>query len=507
MDELVLKRINNAIKQFDHRPINTKYLTTFIFPKDPLVTQKNVEKYLLSKEFVKISDNYMFYFEDLIEYCEKNEINNINKFKSNIFIDFGVSNITLTDDDLSLILNNKRIQRRTFPFTYPVEEDLDNKIVVKTLSRTYVIRNRGELIKFGLANTYISFDLLKEYCMLFPKESQFEIRYLLDDRDIKLTSDKLYFESHTAKKLDRVAETIKKISYDFECEDLNIKDSRINRYANTGMFLNKLGCFNVSDIKIFFIQLAIDNKIVFDKKDFLSRYGYIIYEKMHYLKIIADKSSKIIVKPIAWLIVDQINKDKYYLGKNLQGILNYYRDEYFFNRFSKQIKELLLENEEINTLSSFLKMVNASKKFSVQDIMDYCIKNNIQDQFISIFLGDRPSNGIKPLKNKTDVCFNCSLLNKCIGENVKNKNDIYISDILLKYRNVYSKRCLNEIRKSGEINMLEGKSVYLKFLVSYNMVVKIKPLLIQLKLLGKTPILYKNSGKYCPRKDIWRTSI
>ena len=70
------------------------------------------------------------------------------------------------------------------------EGDSGDYIFVKTAEEEYKIKNNEDLINFGLKNTCISFDLLEQYCKLFNR-SQFEIRFFLNDRDIKLTSTKL----------------------------------------------------------------------------------------------------------------------------------------------------------------------------------------------------------------------------------------------------------------------------------------------------------------------------
>ena len=77
-------------------------------------------------------------------------------------------------------------------FKYKKVEDNNNCIYIKTNKKGYEIKNREDLINFGLKHACISFDLLKQYCRLFH-EPQFEIRFLLNDRDIKLTSDKINF--------------------------------------------------------------------------------------------------------------------------------------------------------------------------------------------------------------------------------------------------------------------------------------------------------------------------
>ncbi|MGB4313304.1 MAG: hypothetical protein WBJ17_10300, partial [Natronincolaceae bacterium] len=64
---------------------------------------------------------------------------------------------------------------------YKEEKGHDDHIFVRMAKKEYKIRNKKDLINFGLKNTYISFDLLEQYCKLFNR-SQFEVRFFLDDR-------------------------------------------------------------------------------------------------------------------------------------------------------------------------------------------------------------------------------------------------------------------------------------------------------------------------------------
>lgn len=397
-------------------------------------------------------------------------------------------------------------------FEYKKVEDNNNCIYIKTNKREYEIKNREDLINFGLKHAYISFDLLKQYCRLFH-EPQFEIRFLLNDRDIKLTSDKINFIVCKASGLDKVAEDKGETDEDGLIKrDIEKKGKRAleNNNIYRIVSMSNVSFFRPGDIKNLIIKLCFESKCIFNRDSFIDKYGYADYKKMVYFKIITKKASGIIINPLIFKLINKINDDIEHKGvkhENIKHINDYYNVKTFYIKYGDYVKQLLLENEDVNILIGLIWEANLLGNYSIQEIMRHCIKYNYEELFIKVFIGNKPTNGIKPLKDFSDICFSCNNLGSCIGQDVRGMSDKYISKLLLEYRNRYSKECLNNVVKTKNLVPLLNKTIFAKFLLSYTTVVSIKSLLIHLGIIKKDHILHKNSGKYCPKKDIWRIKI
>ena len=288
-------------------------------------------------------------------------------------------------------------------------------------------------------------------------------------------------------------------------KDYNVglnKDSVLvgNKYKTVPM--SNISFLRPGDIRRLIIGLCSEKEYVLNKDYFINKYNYENYEKMVYLKIIKNNNSNIVINPLIYELTNKIHSD--IKNENIKHINDYYGNKIFYSRYGNYIRQLFLENRDISALVRLVKKSNLSNRYSIQEILEYCIKFNYEELFIRLFIGDRPTSGIEPLKNFSDICFNCSNLDNCIGQDLKKVSEEYILKLLLEYRNEYSKKCLENIIKTKDLTILLKNIIPLKFLASYNTVVNVKLLLIYLKILEKDHILYKNNGSYCPRKDIWR---
>lgn len=485
MDELTKKRIRNIIKQLEKsgkKVINTKYLPTFINQDDFKLSQMEIEDYLQKEDYISISDDYMVYRPDFIKYCIVNNLNTVSKLKKNIFVDHSVPYITLSENELQDILQDNYI--------YSNNKTVRKNIIAEYLGKKYIINNRKDLIEYGLKKTYISYELLEDFCNIHPNENRFELTYILENRDIKLSSKKIKYRINHLDEDWKVAEG---------------KENSVKKIV--GIYLEDFDILNPIEMFCVLEDLATEDNVIFDKKDFLKKYGCLYVRKIINTGILSEYNGMFFISPYAQTLIEKLknsnansciyikNQNRYSKETNIQE---------FCNKYNDIIIQILLQNSSIRKLINIIKKANKQSLNTMQGIAYYCYNKGLEKLFLSIFIGQRPTNGLKPLKEHTDVCFNCIHFNKCIGENVKNKNNSYVTEILLNFRDKYSKECLRFIDNENKIDILMQKPIYLKFLVSYKLVVTTKLLLKQFNIIEEDKILYKNHGEYCPQRDIWR---
>lgn len=522
MDELLIKRVNKIIKQFKDRPINIKHLREFIFPADQLITKESIKRHLLLKEYISISDDYMYHYKDLTGYCKKYEIKEINAFKRGMYKSYGVSKITLTNLDLKLILDNENIKGNVSPIAYTMKKSLEDLIIVKTLNGIHEIRNREDLIEFGLENTYISFDLLKEYCTIFYGESQFELRYILNDKDIKLTSDKIEFESHRKDAIAKVAEAkgekkVYDVHLEFEIQDFkNYKsDKIINNYKNansTTLIVN----LRLNEILATFLNISKENKRISyssSKENYLSKHlrefekiGLLKKEKKRKSGYIVTEECAGISQKLEHIIKFEPNKNLF-MNKNIMTRKNM---ELLFNHIRNDLILLLNRFGNFRFLLQLIDDMHSLSIYNMNDILKYCVANNYENEFIKIFLGRKGTAGRGAIINGTDICFaniglvkysntRCALCYERYRTNPTN-----LTEKLLFVRDVIAAEEYSKIEKDNKkLKILAEDPLILKFLVKFGATYYNKNILKALKII-KSDALMKSQGEYCPYIDEWR---
>ncbi|WP_077369751.1 hypothetical protein [Anaerosalibacter sp. Marseille-P3206] len=523
MDELIKKRIQNTISKLGTKVINTKYFPTYMNQDNFKISQRELEDYLKNEGYISISDNYMFYKPDFIKYCTENNLNTISKLKKHIFVDSGVPYITLSDLQLQDILKKDLEDNSKDKYTYSNNELVKSNIIAEHLGESFYINNRKDLIEYGLKKTYISYDLIEDFCDVFPKENRFEITYLLQDRDIELSSKKIDYHINYLDEFEKVAEEEdegilsdnlyenKFLEYknnNLINENINIKEKnliinlRLNEiiatFINLGYFGDKI---SYSVAKEYFLpkHLMEFEKINLIKKNSKKkkRSSYIVTEEC--LKISNKLISLTEVKPHRDLFMDTE------LGKN-ENI------DFLFKQIKNDFVEVLNKFDSFRFLFNLIKDINLIEKYSMMDILKYCIVNGYNKEFLWIFIGKGASGGKGSIYNGKDICClnmrndldknsntNCIRCYKKYGINKSN-----YKKVLLNIRENRANKIYKEIENNvEELELLIDDPISLKFLVRFGTTYYNKNILRAMGLINSKAYM-KSSGGYCPLLDEWR---
>lgn len=411
-------------------------------------------------------------------------------------------------------------------FEYKKVEDNNNCIYIKTNKREYEIKNREDLINFGLKHAYISFDLLKQYCRLFH-EPQFEIRFLLNDRDIKLTSDKINFIVCKASGLDKVAEDKGETDEDGLIQgDVKINtnhktsDYKSNIRINEDINIDKVIILNLrlNEIMATFLNIAhVGNRIDYiSSKNFLNKHlsefekiGFLIKENNTDKKpvyIVTEECANI-SKKLKTLINIVPNKNlfmnkKIMTKKNIKILFNHIREDFikFLERFD-DFRFLLRLIDDLDNIG----------RYTMMDIVKYCIENKYESEFIQIFIGDKGTAGKEAIMRGRDICYdNINIADRCncncnicyTKHNINSGNGI---DKLLYVRDNVAYEKYQEITTSKNLEILVDDPLTLKFLVRFGITYYNKNILRVLDIISSKAYM-KSTGKYCPYKDEWRVN-
>jgi len=164
------------------------------------------------------------------------------------------------------------------------------------------------------------------------------------------------------------------------------------------------------------------------------------------------------------------------------------------------LKNLLLSHEIVHRFTNLILLTNKAGKQSMFDIVKYAITNEMEWELKNILIGKKATSGIKPINNKSDVCFSCSI-KKC--KVVSNK----IKEHLLFYRYIYVDSFIKDLNNNvKQYKQILDDIFLLKFLVPYTIAVSTKQIFIELNIIKPARILYKNRGLYCPYDDEWVVS-
>ena len=323
-----------------------------------------------------------------------------------------------------------------------------------------------------------------------------KIIYLCSDRNIRLTSNDIKY-------------TIEKIK---ECKDREAKQLRKSEdikidYYGIGTRVNYLDILNPTELFLLLANIEKRKTTIFTRQELYQYWPELYVKKLINTGILIKSNGFYKINEKALMIVDEMRKNNF--NKKLvdasQIKRRFYCDKLVINH-RDTIVSMLLKNADIYCLVNIINRANQLGLSSMVDLALYCKENKLDRIFCQIFLGQKASNGIRPIEEYRDVCFRCTNIDKCIKDINKNQSDKNKMDTLLRYRNYYSKKCLGLINTEQEISILLEQPIYLKFLTSYKLVVEVKQVLIAYRIFKNDRILYKNSGIYCPFRDIWRVS-
>ncbi|MGI6427389.1 MAG: hypothetical protein ACOX0L_07315 [Natronincolaceae bacterium] len=410
---------------------------------------------------------------------------------------------------------------------YKEEKGHDDHIFVRMAKKEYKIRNKKDLINFGLKNTYISFDLLEQYCKLFNR-SQFEVRFFLDDRDIKLTSDKIDFMVHKADKSDIAAENkIGRYIFAGRSTEIGGEDAELETFSyksntriNQGINIEKTIILNLrlNEIIATFLNIShVGDKISYhSSRNFLKKHlrefekiGLLTRKKGRNRKtayIVTDECINIAEK-LGGLIDTEPNKNLF-MDKRLaseEGI------KILFGYIKRDFLEILNKFDDFRFLFRLIDDLDNLGKYTMVDIVKYCIENRYESEFTRIFIGNRGTAGKGAIINGRDICHNniiirdncnsnCDICYKKHGINLDNK-----VDKLLYVRDVVAARRYREIIMNGDLGLLIDDPLTLKFLVKFGVTYYNKNILRALNIINSR-VYMKSTGEYCPYRDEWRAS-
>ncbi len=412
-------------------------------------------------------------------------------------------------------------------FRYKKEEDNGNCIFVKTAKKEYEIKNNEDLINFGLKNTCISFDLLEQYCKLFNK-SQFEIRFFLNDRDIKLTSDKIDFVVYKKDGLDMVAENkIKEympIKEGIEEKDIDgtTFSYKSNIRINKDIDVRKTTILNLrlNEIIATFLNIScIGNRISYhSSRNFLKKH-LSEFEKIGLLErerkkgkrtayIVTDECINIAEKLKSLLLMDITPNKNLFMDKRIASKNNI---KILFSYIRKDLISVLNKFDDFKFLLRLINDLDNIGRYTMMDIVRYCIENKYESEFIQIFIGNKGTAGKGAIINGRDICHsNIAATNTC-GSNCNvcykkhNINSNNRVDKLLYVRDVVAAKKYQEIITSRDLKILVNDPLTLKFLVRFGVTYYNKNILKALDVIS-SQVHMKSTGAYCPYKDEWRVS-
>lgn len=406
-------------------------------------------------------------------------------------------------------------------FEYKKENNDGKYIAIKTAKGEYDVRNRKDLMNFGLESAYVSFDLLEQYCKLF-NEPQFEIRFLLNDRDIKLTSDKINFTVYKTDRLDIAAED-RAVKYGATTK--HIKERKTSGYKSDISINKDINIDNtiilnlrLNEIIATFLNIShAGDRIDYPfSKNFLNKHlsefekiGLLVKEKS------GDKEPVYIVtdgcinmaRRLKLLVnvtpnVDLFMNKKIMTKKNIKFLFSYIKKDFIevLNRFD-DFRFLLRLIDELYNLG----------KYTMMDIVKYCIENKYESEFIKIFIGSKGTAGRGAIIEGKDICYdnlgtvdaynsNCNI---CYAKhNIDLNNGAY--KLLHVRDNVVSKK-YKEIVTDNDLGILVDDPLTLKFLVRFGVTYYNKNILKALDVIN-SKVYMKSTGKYCPYRDEWRAN-
>lgn len=181
----------------------------------------------------------------------------------------------------------------------------------------------------------------------------------------------------------------------------------------------------------------------------------------------------------------------------LQGVMGH---PLFAERILPKIREHYLRLREVRLLVRWIEATGKPAPVMV-DIVQAGLNEHGPELVRDVLFSDQASTADGALRSRRDVCFSCPPERRCLP--LQNADDPY--SILVEYR--YSDLdTLLASRYPGEAweDCLVKDWMIAKFFLPYSIVVSAKRWMVDSSVLGKSQVLNKSHGKYCPRADIWR---
>ena len=196
-------------------------------------------------------------------------------------------------------------------------------------------------------------------------------------------------------------------------------------------------------------------------------------------------------------VVDEFNTLKYSKGLAKSKIIKELDCNELWNMISQPLREIYLNNEYSNTLLELIGEANEKEIYSLGDIILYHLGIGRYEDIRKIFIGKIATSGNKPIKNNTDICFNCRRF-KCSEKMPISKSK------LLFYRTNYVNNVIKEIEEDEKkLDILMKDPLIIKFIVPYLLCSRAKGLMMVIGFIRKDKIFMKESGEYCPFYDLW----
>ena len=171
----------------------------------------------------------------------------------------------------------------------------------------------------------------------------------------------------------------------------------------------------------------------------------------------------------------------------------------FAERILRRIREHYLELREVRLLVRWIEATGKPAPVMV-DIIQAGLNEHGAELVRGVLFSNQASTADGALRSRRDVCFSCPPARRCLP--LKDVNDPY--GILMEYR--YSDLDTLLARRypgAAWTDCLVKDWLIAKFFLPYSLVVSAKRWMLGLSILGKSQVLNKSHGKYCPKADVW----
>jgi hypothetical protein len=166
---------------------------------------------------------------------------------------------------------------------------------------------------------------------------------------------------------------------------------------------------------------------------------------------------------------------------------------------AKVLKDVYSSNYFSKRFLSLVELANKNNFSSMYDVFNIAISNDRIKDLYEVLVGDKASNGIKPILEGKEVCFKCDN-QKCIRNTEKKLKE----KRLLYYRQEYANQYIFNLRSDyTSLKNIQHDPLLIKFIIPYAICVPSKILMTKLNIIEDSKILYKNAGQYCPTEDKW----
>jgi len=418
---------------------NTQFLLKTTLEEIILKTQYNIiqiEKYLQENYFIKDISR-----KDLMS------IININRNTFSIEYEDKIYEINSIDDFYELV------KEKGFT-TYDVIKDTANQFNIDYYYLLYEINNLGVNVDKN--------SKFRENCNVLNRNK------ILEEEIIETKKENILLTDLRSNELVACFLALSYFNQIYQKEYIGFFS---NRHLN-GLYKMSIINEQYKEGKLVFTNCG--KKIIENCKRYLSNYYYKDYVVN---EIIKSNNSKQLAKS---KVVKEINDSK------------------LWSMISKPIKEIYVNNYYSKLLIDLIAECNRISIFNLGDIILFHLRNGKRKVIREIFVGDKASSGIKPIRNNKDICLHCEV-NRC-----SNRGNI-TKEKLLYYRTSYVNSFIKSVSEDiSNLDLLFEDPLIIKFIVPYNLTSKNKIIMKYVQLLSNNiNILQKKDGTYCPFEDIW----